>query len=379
MVSKALAKRLNDADLLVALRANQVDTNWIRELKGYEDRVAKWEEPRLRALGGRFIEDMRNIRHGVVAADLKEGLTASFSALLVNDDNTSTFMVDRLNASPAEHPPNFRGLPNEPLHGVVSIGDAATKNAEIMTVLNRLEFIELQPLLNEFYQPATDNQISDDLVDFLVNGARKTTGARAAVYGDQRIVVIVDSKSPAEVADGLTGLFTKGEIDNGVELVTGATEIGGVSVDHLYWEIKNKNASRPNPVDKLVGDAVNRTLGYGINIAQLPNHVVVTSEPDVELLSLTIENIRENLPGLASVIATEKGNESEIPLADFRFHAGGLTGFINLRANKPVVNAGPIDAKGLSSLFVRATSQELFAELHIPIEELIEVIKQPAP
>ena len=369
LVTPALAEQLNAADVLVFLNPQKLDGRNEAKFDELRKKTEDWPEVRLRALGMRMVEDMSNIQHTFFTLDLSNGLKAQFSALLRNPDDTPPFIVERLKRSSGKHPPHYRGLPDMPLLGATSIGDTATRNTEILTVLNRLEFIDLDHFMRDVFAIRTDDSVASNLLEFLTTASKRSNGARAAVYEDHSVAIIFDTSNPEEVVASIQEVIGSEPLSQAFEYVPNTHEIGRIQVDSIRLKRKDvpDNAS---PTAKAIAEVARN----GLLIAQVGEHVVMTSEPVPKVMEATIANLQGDKPGLATKLTPPHRTKGQVDLIDVRFHASQIVGLFSRRVLERKDVAAE-DAE-FSRLRIQATEQELTTEIDITREEFLQSIKQ---
>ncbi len=374
IVSRPLAKQLNDADMMLFVSADLDVKRRNQQLDNYSEVARSWKERRLRALGMRFIEDLSNVRLGVATTDIREGLTVNTSAIFRNPDESPPFVFDRLFSSPSEHPPHYRGLPQKPLLAAIAFGDAATHNAETLTVMNRLEMIDLkqlEPVLRSKWNPNTVGR----LIEFLAPLASKTDGARGAVYGDHTTALMIDTQSPDQVVAALQGLIADETLAPLLEYVPDSESVRGVSVDTIRLR-KARPLTDPNQQPRT--NAILAVVAHGIRIAKLDKHVVISAEEEPTLMKEMIDNLEHGDPGLANDLAVPKRVEGQIQVLDICFPAHQLIKLM-LPNVKPANNKQRLYKGGdLTRVSLDATRRDVSIRIEVPRKDFVEALKNGA-
>jgi hypothetical protein len=371
VVTPTLAAKINAADLLLYVNPFALGNG----AEGQRDRslakVQTWSEPRLRALGMRMVEDVFNVRHGFLAVSFADGLAGNYSVLFQNPDGTPPFIFDRLNDRPAEHTPNYNGLPNKPLLAALAIGDAATRNAEIFTALHRLDYLSLSQAINGFTNRPVDGKGLDQVVEFLAAAAKRTDGGRVAIYGHNAIAIVIDSTGPERITEGIQRIISSPAWSEEAEYSTKSGRVG----DYFYDTIRLKASDAD--AEKSVPKELRALLGNGLKVVQIPGHVIITLESETTLLGETLDNLTADKPGLAAEFVSQPITEGQLELVDMRFHVSHFAGLLaNFRAaNADVKTVGP---QRMSRASVTATTNELTLEVDVPRAELLNAINKTA-
>jgi hypothetical protein len=366
IVTPSLAKQLNVADVLVFVNPQKLGRSNDQKFVRLRERAAAWPEVRLRALGLRMVEDLSNVEHTFFTLDLSDGLKSQFSILFRNPDKTPPFIFDRLKNAPSKHAPHYRGLPGGRVLGAVAIGDAATRNAELLTVLNRLDYIQLQHFMNEVFDFRTDDETASNLIEFLVSASKKTDGVRAALYLDNTLAIIVDTPKPDEVIASIRELLADESLGKMFEYVPNSLEIAGVQVDTTVVRRKKDLPANASPTAK----AIAKIVKNGLLIAKVGEHVVITSEPAPNLMEAAIANIKADKPGLAAPDRIE----GQTDLVDVRFHASQVVRhFWSMVA--PGRHVTPDADAEFSRMRIQATTQEITIEVAISQAEFLKSLK----
>jgi hypothetical protein len=367
LVTPALSKQVNAADIMVFLNPQKIDNSVQKKFDRLRKEAAEWPEVRLRALGMRMVEDMSNVEHTFGTIDLADGLKIQFSALFRNPDGTAPFIVDRLKVASGKHPPHYGGLPDMPLLGATAIGDTTARNTEILTILNRLEFINLDNFMRDAFTIRTGEHLASNLLEFLTSASRESTGARAAIYLDDSLAIIFDTPSPDEVVGQLEEMLANEALAEVFEYVSAIHEIDGIQVDAIRVHRK-KVPAFTTPTAK----ALSKVAAHGLLIAKVGEHVVVTSEPKPKLMKASIANLKSNKPGLATKLTPPQRSEGQTDLVDVRFHASLMWRRANGQADPKKVR----EDDTLSRMRVQATVQEITTQIDISREEFLRTMRQ---
>lgn len=374
LMSAELATPLNKMDVLGYANLQHLDNSVRSELDQARKEIQRWPEVRLRALGLRMAEDFYNVQHLFFAVDLANGLDVNFSALFQNPDGSPPFLFQRLKKSPAKFPPHYRGLPNAPTLGALAIGDAATRNAEVLTVLDRLGAVNLDSLLVDvFGKSGVDDR--PGVVEFMTRIAAESTGARAAFYANDTAVVVIDSAAPERVVAALRQIIAEDRIAQRLEYVEQHTMVGDVPVDLLRLRSRERSDEGGSPPPgKLV-----QLLDRGLYIAKLEEHVVVSAEAETIRLAKTIDNIRSDAMGLAERLGASETPDGQIHVIDIRFYADKILSQMigNTGAKKPAKIEQA--ENGMTTARLLATTKELTIAVSVPKPALRRAIREAFP
>jgi hypothetical protein len=367
-VTPARSKQLNAADIMIFMNPQKWDDSIQEGFDRLRKETAEWPEVRLRALGMRMVEDMSNVEHTFGTIDLADGLKVQVSALFRNPNGTAPFIVDRLKLASGKHPPHYDGLPDIPLLGATAIGDAAARNTEILTILNRLElFVNLDDFMRDAFAIRAGEHLASNLLEFLTSASKDSTGARAAIYMDESVAIIFDTPTPDDVVAQLQEMLANEVLAKVFEYASATHEIDGIQVDAIRVNRKNVPAFT-TPTAK----ALSKVAAHGLLIAKVGEHVVITSEPKPKLMEASISNLKSNKPGLATKLTPPQRSEGQTDLVDVRFRASLMWRRANGQADPKKVR----EDGTFSRMRVQATAREISTEIDISREEFLRTMRQ---
>lgn len=292
-IDAPLKKLLDQADGMLYVSPKIALSRWPPNYDRLRERLAQWEDRRLRALGMRFLNDLQRLKHLFATESLPGLVELQFTAQF-DDLEEPLFLFDRVAQQQSKHAPTYHGLPNRPTVASVAIGDVAVSNVELLLVAYRFGVLdaELNPVS---WARGLDRKLTEELDQALValkQIARQTRSVRAAFYdaaqGQRPVVVLLDTDQPQpllESIDALVAAFSRYTPAERTEIA------GAVARRYSRMAASSREVDQPRWLTGMPAEIV---------VIPLQDRVAFVTIPDKGLVSELLTNLREESPGLAA-------------------------------------------------------------------------------